>query len=372
MSCTQRVPQHPQLARKASPELSRAASCPSSASCDGICGLKRSCSRSSRRLRALFALAEQVRQVYGLDVSETITQRVSLPSNFKLILSDGTSVPLPPESVDVAYSNQLMEHLHPDDALEQLEGIWCALRPGGVYICITPNGLSGPHDISAHFDSVATGFHLKEYTVAELSQLFRKVGFRKVQTLFGRQASAYPLPSLRLWQARRSCGCCHREPGEHWGARSAAHSSAFAWWARSSAPGRPDPNRERLLILQLLKRLPFLRNPGTRRVLRQIPGIRQVWHAAAKSRRMYYRFFGQRWLRGSWLRPRASVSSSARGASSISAGFRRNRTFSTSPSRHNGKNISRPIPLTRCWRNTSGSTLRRSKVSPRRRPATHI
>jgi SAM-dependent methyltransferase len=191
----QRVPQHPQLTRKASPELSRAGLVPQ------LRLLRRYLHPETVVLEigpgdcALsFALAEQVRQVYGLDVSETITQRVSLPSNFKLILSDGTSVPLPPESVDVAYSNQLMEHLHPDDALEQLEGIWRALRPGGVYICITPNGLSGPHDISAHFDSVATGFHLKEYTVAELSRLFRKVGFRKVQTLIGRQGVCIPAP----------------------------------------------------------------------------------------------------------------------------------------------------------------------------------
>jgi SAM-dependent methyltransferase len=191
----ERVPQHPQLTRKASPELSRAGLVPQ------LRLLRRYLRPETVVLEigpgdcALsFALAEQVRQVYGLDVSETITQRVSLPSNFKLILSDGTSVPLPPESVDVAYSNQLMEHLHPDDALEQLEGIWRALRPGGVYICITPNGLSGPHDISAHFDSVATGFHLKEYTVAELSQLFRKVGLRKVQALLGRQGVCIPAP----------------------------------------------------------------------------------------------------------------------------------------------------------------------------------
>jgi hypothetical protein len=87
-----------------------------------------------------------------------------------------------------------MEHLHPDDALEQLEGVWRALRPGGVYICITPNRLNGPHDISEHFDAVATGFHLKEYTVAELSRLFRKVGFRKVQTLLGRGGVCLPAP----------------------------------------------------------------------------------------------------------------------------------------------------------------------------------
>jgi SAM-dependent methyltransferase len=191
----ERVPQHPQLTRKSSPELSRAGLVPQ-------LRLLRPYLRPETVLLEIgpgdcalsIALAEQVRQVYGLDVSEKITHRVSLPSNFKLILSDGTSVPLPPDSVDLAYSNQLMEHLHPDDALEQLEGIWRALRPGGVYICTTPNGLTGPHDISEHFDSVATGFHLKEYTVAELSLLFRKVGFRKVQTLLGRRGVCIPAP----------------------------------------------------------------------------------------------------------------------------------------------------------------------------------
>ena len=70
-----------------------------------------------------------------------------------------------------------MEHLHPDDAVDQLKNIYNALVNGGKYICITPNRLTGPHDISKYFDNVATGFHLKEYTVTELSGLFREVGF---------------------------------------------------------------------------------------------------------------------------------------------------------------------------------------------------
>lgn len=191
----QRVPHHPQLTRKSSAELTRQALTPQ-------LRLLRRYLRPETTLLEIgpgdcalsMELAPRVRQVYGLDVSEEITHRLSLPTNFKLILSDGTSVPLPPETVDVAFSNQLMEHLHPDDALEQLEGIWRALRPGGVYICITPNRLNGPHDISQHFDSVATGFHLKEYTVGELSRLFKQVGFRKVQALLGMRGACVPAP----------------------------------------------------------------------------------------------------------------------------------------------------------------------------------
>ncbi|HEY7480356.1 MAG TPA: methyltransferase domain-containing protein [Gemmatimonadales bacterium] len=191
----QRVPHHPQLRRKSSAELTRRSLGPQ------LRILRRYLRPDTTVLEIgpgdcslSMALAERVRQVYGLDVSEKITQRASLPSNFKLILSDGTSVPLPPDSVDVAYSNQLMEHLHPDDALEQLEGIYRALRPGGVYICITPNRLDGPHDVSQYFDSVATGFHLKEYTVGELSRLFRQVGFRKVHALIGGRGVCLPAP----------------------------------------------------------------------------------------------------------------------------------------------------------------------------------
>jgi SAM-dependent methyltransferase len=83
--------------------------------------------------------------------------------------------------VDVAFSNQLMEHLHPDDAVAQLQGIARALRPGGVYLCLTPNRASGPHDISKSFDDVATGFHLKEYTFTELRGILRAAGFGSVR-----------------------------------------------------------------------------------------------------------------------------------------------------------------------------------------------
>jgi len=78
-----------------------------------------------------------------------------------------------------------MEHLHPDDALEQVRNIYHALAFGGVYLCVTPNRLTGPHDISEHFDDVASGFHLKEYTIAELRRLFMQIGFRRVTVLFG-------------------------------------------------------------------------------------------------------------------------------------------------------------------------------------------
>ncbi len=125
------------------------------------------------------AVSEQVAKVYAVDVSRQIEQGGNTPNNFQLVLSDGCLVPLEDSSVDIAYSHQLMEHIHPDDALAQLKEVFRVLRDGGVYVCVTPNRLSGPHDISKYFAEVANGLHLKEYTVDELDGLLGKVGFGK-------------------------------------------------------------------------------------------------------------------------------------------------------------------------------------------------
>ena len=83
--------------------------------------------------------APYVRRVYAIDVSAEIAGNGRLPANASLVLSDGCSIPVPPSSVHLAFSDQLMEHLHPEDAEEQLRGIYAALAPGGAYICVTPN-----------------------------------------------------------------------------------------------------------------------------------------------------------------------------------------------------------------------------------------
>lgn len=126
------------------------------------------------------ALAPRVAKVYALDVSEEITAGLDLPANVEVVISDGRNIPVPASTISLACSSNLMEHLHPDDAVEQLSNIRQALASGGKYVCITPNRLGGPHDISRFFDDTASGLHLKEYTAGELAQLFRSVGFSRV------------------------------------------------------------------------------------------------------------------------------------------------------------------------------------------------
>lgn len=141
-----------------------------------------------------FEVAKHVKKVYTVDVTDELIRNVPHPTNFEIIISDGSSIDIQPGTIDVTYSNQLMEHLHPDDAIQQLSNIYNALAPSGVYICGTPHRFSGPHDVSMYFDKVATGFHLKEYTNSELSRLFRQVGFSKIETIWGGRGHYLRLP----------------------------------------------------------------------------------------------------------------------------------------------------------------------------------
>lgn len=146
-----------------------------------------------------FEVTKHVKKVYAVDVSQEITKNLNIPQNFELIISDGCSIPLPENTVTVAFSNQLMEHLHPDDAIEQLHNIYRVLVPNGIYVCITPNRLAGPHDISKYFnDEIATGFHLKEYTHTELSSLLSSVGFSKIDAYIGGKGIYTSFPSFPI------------------------------------------------------------------------------------------------------------------------------------------------------------------------------
>lgn len=140
-----------------------------------------------------FAMSGHVRQAFGLDVTDALIDLKSAPENFRFLKTDGVHIPLPSASVDLVYSNQLMEHLHPDDAEGQLREVARVLAPGGLYLCRTPNRLTGPHDISAYFDYQATGFHLREYDYRSLRTLMRTAGFKSVRFLVGGPRRA-PMP----------------------------------------------------------------------------------------------------------------------------------------------------------------------------------
>jgi SAM-dependent methyltransferase len=147
-----------------------------------------------------FALAGKVAAAYGLDVTPELVATAEAPGNFRFVQTAGTDIALPAGSIDLVYSNQLLEHLHPDDAVLQLREVHRVLRPGGCYLCRTPNRVSGPHDISCYFADTAQGLHLREYDAAALRRLFREAGFKAIRfflVLRGHQI-VLPYPLLAL------------------------------------------------------------------------------------------------------------------------------------------------------------------------------
>jgi SAM-dependent methyltransferase len=148
------------------------------------------------------AIADRVAAAYGLDVTADLVNRSAAPGNFTFLHAAGIEVPLPDDTIDFAYSNQLLEHLHADDAADQFREIFRVLKPGGRYMCITPSRITGPHDISCYFDYEAGGLHLKEYDYGALRRLFRDTGFRHVAcfaSLKGHQFR-FPYPAVRAFE----------------------------------------------------------------------------------------------------------------------------------------------------------------------------
>jgi SAM-dependent methyltransferase len=134
--------------------------------------------------------------VHAVDISPQA--QGELPPNVRYVMTDGRGIDVPAGSVDLAFSDQLMEHLHPDDAAAQLANIQRALKPGGAYFCITPNRLYGPSDISAFFEDEARGFHLREYTLREMRAIFAAAGFPRVHVYVGARGWFVRVPCALL------------------------------------------------------------------------------------------------------------------------------------------------------------------------------
>jgi SAM-dependent methyltransferase len=147
-----------------------------------------------------FALAGLVGRAIALDITDVLVDFASAPPNFEFLKTPGIEIALPDNSVDVVYSNQLMEHLHVDDVAGQLREIIRVLKPGGKYLCITPSRVTGPHDVSIFFDETATGFHLREYDYGSIREIFLDAGFNRVSFLVvvgGRRLATPPYAALR-------------------------------------------------------------------------------------------------------------------------------------------------------------------------------
>lgn len=144
-----------------------------------------------------FVLARRARSVTGIDISDASATLDGAPENFRLLVYDGFHLPLEPGSIDLAFSDQLVEHLHVDDAEWHFKMIADVLAPGGHYVFRTPHHFTGPHDVSMYFTKGdPEGFHMKEWTYGELRTVLRRSGYGDLTAIWYAKGVAVRLP---LW-----------------------------------------------------------------------------------------------------------------------------------------------------------------------------
>jgi SAM-dependent methyltransferase len=141
-------------------------------------------------------LSRRLPRVIAIEAGSEILDGLVRPANLEIVVTDTPPYPLPDGIVDLAFSSHVIEHLRPDDALLHAREIRRLLAPGGRYICVTPNRLWGPHDVSRYFSDTPEGLHLCEYTHNELIALLRRAGFRRVRAIADLGADDALLPHL--------------------------------------------------------------------------------------------------------------------------------------------------------------------------------
>ena len=106
-----------------------------------------------------------------------------------------------PCSFDAVISNQLIEHLHPDDLESHLRSALARCwRRADATRSPLPHALTGPHDVSKVLELDAPGgMHLREYRNIEMVRALRRAGFHRARSV---------LYSPRLVPAARSRAAC--------------------------------------------------------------------------------------------------------------------------------------------------------------------
>lgn len=85
-------------------------------------------------------------------------------------------IPLEDNSIDIVFSKSVIEHFYVRELPQMMSEVTRVLRPGGVFIALTPDWESSQRQ----FFSVFT--HVTPYTVSSMSQFLRMYGFDNVRS----------------------------------------------------------------------------------------------------------------------------------------------------------------------------------------------
>ena len=145
--------------------------------------------------RFALEVAKYVKTAYAIDISDQRSENSPTPNNFTLIVYDGYQLNgIPENSVNLMFSDQFIEHLHPEDTRAHFDLAYHILKPGGKYIVRTPHAITGPHDISKYFSYEPEGFHLKEWTYIEFKKLLKELNFSHFSAIWQLRGLRVRLP----------------------------------------------------------------------------------------------------------------------------------------------------------------------------------
>ena len=137
-------------------------------------------------------LAPHFKKIVAYEVASTIPFIEDKPDNLEIKIFNGIDMHEDRDAVDVIYSNQVLEHIHPDDVPQILASyLRSFLKEKGKIVIITPHRLTGPHDVSRYFSDEAEGFHLKEYTYKEMKAVLKAAGFNRIKGYVGYNKLGY-------------------------------------------------------------------------------------------------------------------------------------------------------------------------------------
>jgi len=142
-----------------------------------------------------YHMCSRAGRVYAIDICDQRSGGGDAPPNFSLEIYNGYDLPLERGIADIVFSDQFIEHLHPEDTDFHLSLARSVLKKGGRYILRTPHAFFGPWDISAFFSDTPEGFHLKEWTFTELNRALKRSGFSKTCGMkrFSRKYKSVPV-----------------------------------------------------------------------------------------------------------------------------------------------------------------------------------
>ncbi|MCC7429246.1 class I SAM-dependent methyltransferase [bacterium] len=173
-----KVPDHPRLTRRESEKLSK------EANRDKFNVLKNFVNKDTNLLefapgdcKFAIEMVSKVKSIVGVDISDQRGEAEKTLNNFNLVIYDGYNLGIEDNSIDVVFSDQLIEHFHPDDTVHHFKIIKKLLKKNGFYIFRTPHNYCGPSDVSGYFSYTPEGFHLKEWTYTELEKLLKELGY---------------------------------------------------------------------------------------------------------------------------------------------------------------------------------------------------